>query len=76
MSEIKITHVDVEKSSNIRSYGYHPESKTLEVTFKSGGTYRYADVPKHVYDAFSSADSKGTFLHNVIKGRYEHTKMV
>ena len=46
----------------------------MEVRFKSGGTYTYAEVPKHVYDGFMSADSHGSFLAAHVKGKYSHAK--
>jgi hypothetical protein len=46
-------------SSNIKSVGYDPATKTLEVEFLSGSLYRHEDVPQHVYDEFMAADSNG-----------------
>ena len=57
-------------SSNIRSVGYDPAWRTLEVEFHSGGLYHYSGVPETVYHGFMRAASKGTYFHDHIKGRY------
>lgn len=71
MADIK--HEDV-KSSNIVSAGYSPDDKVMEIKFKGGGTYRHADVPQRVYDAFMASDSKGGHYHANINGKYNHQK--
>ena len=63
-------------SSNIESIGYHAPSRTLEVKFKSGGHYSYADVPKDVYDALmTESDGVGGRFHASVKGKFGHTKL-
>lgn len=54
--------VNVE-SSMIEAVGYDPDSKELEVAFNSGEIYRYADVPRAIYEGLLAADSKGQFMH-------------
>lgn len=61
-------------SSNIKSIGYDPLRKKLEVEFNSGSVYRYKDVPKSVYNEFMSADSKGRYLNQNIKYNYKYRK--
>lgn len=58
------------RSSNIRSVGYDPASRTLEVEFNSGGIYQYSGVPATIYQGFMRAASKGSYLYDHIKGRY------
>lgn len=58
------------RSSNIRSVGYDPASRTLEVEFHSGGVYQYSGVPENVYQGLMRAASKGSYLHDHIKDRY------
>jgi len=58
------------RSSNIRSLGYDPDTRTLEVEFHSGGLYRYSGVPESVYHAFMRAPSKGSYFHDYVKDRY------
>ncbi len=58
------------RSSNIRGIGYERETKTLEVEFHSGDVYQYSGVPESTYQGLMQAVSKGSYLHNHIKGRY------
>lgn len=57
-------------SSTILKYDYHAEAKELTITFKSGRTYLYKNVPVEVKDNFIESDSKGSFFHNNIKDHY------
>lgn len=67
------THVT---SSNIRSIGYDPQSKILEVEFTSGDVYQYFDIPKHLYDEFLRASSHGGFLNeNIVRYNYRYQKI-
>lgn len=42
----------------------------LSVTFKSGHTYDFDDVPFTVYAALVNARSAGRMFHRLVKGRY------
>jgi hypothetical protein len=64
-----MTHTPV-VSSMIRSVGYDPASQTLEITFPTGVTYRYAGVPPEVAEAFLAAESKGKYFHAAIRAVY------
>lgn len=56
-------------SSAIARIGYDVEAKEAYVEFReSGGVYAYSGVPLEVFADFVRADSKGTFLNEVIKG--------
>ena len=63
------------ESSQIKGYGYDPDSKTLAVKFKSGGLYHYNNVPAETYEAMKGAKSVGSFLGSAIKGTYGFTNM-
>jgi KTSC domain len=62
------------KSSTIKSVGYDPKSKTLEVEFNGGSVYHYHDVPKETHEGLVSAKSAGSYLHASVKGVYKHSK--
>jgi hypothetical protein len=47
----------------------------LKVTFTNGREYLYEGVPAKVYEDFLMADSKGTFLHENIVGRYNYSRI-
>lgn len=61
--------------SHITDHKYDPETRTLDITFRNGGTYRYADVPNDVYSDFTKAASQGRFHHKYIVGRHSYTKL-
>lgn len=62
-------------SSNIASIGYDQKTQTLEVEFLKSGVYQYFDVPQAVYEEFISAESKGKYLANKIKGNYRYARV-
>jgi len=57
-------------SSAIRSMGYDPESRTLEVEFQSGSVYDYFGVSSRLWKSFQGAPSKGSFFAREIRGRF------
>jgi hypothetical protein len=61
------------ESSNIDSIGW--EDDILEVTFLSGSTYEYYDVPEEVFEEMLDASSKGQYLARNIKGVYSYNKI-
>lgn len=63
------------KSSNIKSAFYNPETKRLNVIFKNGGTYQYADVPEEIWSQLIEADSPGSFLAKEIKDKFQSVKL-
>lgn len=61
-------------SSTIQDFEYHPETKSLDITFKSGDTYTYSDVPPERYLDLCSAESHGKAFHASIKGQFPTRK--
>lgn len=61
-----MTHTAIE-STHIKSAGYDPAKKHLEVKFANGSVYRYHEVPQGTADDFFKAESKGSFLHVYVK---------
>jgi len=61
-------------SSNIKSVGYKPVQRKLEVEFNSGDVYRYKAVPRTVYKQMMSTGSKGKFLNEHVKYTYPYRK--
>lgn len=61
------------RSSNIRSVGYDPKTKQLQVEFHPGGrVYTYLDVPGNQHHDMMRSTSKGSYFARHIKGRYKH----
>jgi hypothetical protein len=58
-------------STAIARIEYDDLSHRLLVTFTSGRSYTYYDVPRGVYWEFASASSKGQFFNAYIKDRYD-----
>ncbi len=62
-------------SSSIRSLGYDPKKKILEIEFQSGEVYDYFEVPEEVHKEFIEADSRGRYFMSNIRGRYVSQKL-
>ena len=62
-------------SSVFRSAAYEEQSCVLELHFRDGAVYRYADVPVHVYIEFTLAQSKGRYFHAQIRHRYSYRQV-
>ena len=72
MKNIKFESV---QSSNILSVGYDNSTNSLYVNYKSG-IYKYDHVESSVYENLMSSESKGRFMNENIKGRYNYSRMV
>lgn len=62
--------VAVKPSSNIAGALYDDSTLGLWVTFHSGRTYRYADVPRELVDEWERARSTGEFFGAAIKNGF------
>lgn len=63
-------------SSNLKSVGYDPATRTLEIEFLNSGLYQYSGVPESVYKELMSASSHGQYFDNHIKkGVYPYRKI-
>lgn len=60
-------------SSNVNRTKYMAESKILEVEFKGGKTYHYADIPLDVWDKLVAAESVGKFINSEVKNKFTVT---
>ena len=50
------------RSDALRSVGYDPDRRILEVEFGSGAVYRYFDVPPELHAGLMTAASHGEFF--------------
>ncbi len=57
-------------SSAIAQIGYEEMSRRLTVTFTTGKTYTYFDVPKDLHIGFMNSSSKGQFFNTHIRDHY------
>jgi len=68
---------DSVNSSSIRSIGYDPESKKMEVEFLKGTVYTYSDIAEGVYNTLMTSESIGKAFASLIKSGgfyYEKTE--
>ena len=66
--------IETPDSSNITRFGYDKRSNVLSIEFKKGGSYQYFDVPEAVFDAMKSADSKGQYFAQKVKGVFRYAR--
>jgi hypothetical protein len=58
------------QSSMMTSVRYHHDARELDITFTSGKTCRYLNVPPKVYFDLLDAGSKGEFFNDNIKDEF------
>jgi len=63
-------------SSTIRKAIYNFSTETLKIEFISGAVYEYKDVSKEIYENFCVAESKGKFLNEHIKNKFEYSQLL
>jgi hypothetical protein len=62
------------ESSLIGAYGFDKDTLDLDITFRSGPTWRYSGVPVDTFLAFLRSPSKGKYLNANIKGKFKEEK--
>jgi len=72
------------ESSNIASIGWEANKLVddssqpvdlLRIVYKNGLVYDYYNVHQRDYEAFLASESKGSFFHKNIKGRYREARV-
>ncbi|MFI5529154.1 KTSC domain-containing protein [Kitasatospora sp. NPDC051853] len=61
------------ESSCLSSVGHR--GTTLELEFRSGSVYEYADVPEAEYRGLLAAPSLGRYFHAHIRDRYPYRRI-
>lgn len=70
------TEVSAKGSSNIHSFSYDEDTKTLKITFIKGGReYEYYGVPRMIYDGMVLAPSRGKYFHQFIRYKYKQAEV-
>lgn len=64
------------ESSNISAVGYDMNFGSLIVEYKSGMKYQYKNVPYELYENLLKAESKGRFVNENVKGKFEYNRLV
>ena len=62
-------------ASSIQDAVYIAGRRELRITFASGRSYAYSDVPQSIYDAFLASPSKGAFFSIAIRGRFRFREL-
>jgi hypothetical protein len=62
-------------STAIRNLSYDSAKRELSVTFVTGRRYVYADVPREIFEAFKTAESRGAFFNHAIRDRYGYREV-
>lgn len=58
-------------STALNGFGYDDARRYLEVSFKHGKTYVYLNVPPAIFARMQTAESKGQFVTDFVKGNFE-----
>ncbi|TMJ06423.1 MAG: KTSC domain-containing protein [Alphaproteobacteria bacterium] len=61
-------------STAVEHISYDEATRELHVTYVGGATYTYYGVPKQLYAAFREVRSKGQFVNQFVKNRYDYRK--
>ena len=63
-------------SEALRSVGYDPDSRILEIEFNNGTVYRYFAVPLSVHAGLMTAKSKGEYYAaNIRTAGFEYEQL-
>lgn len=62
-------------STVIKRYLYDASAGTLLITFPSGLSYLYFDVPAEIHAALAAAESKGAYFNAHIRDVYFHQEL-
>ena len=57
-------------STAISSANYDAGQQALTITFKTGASYTYDNVPQDIYDGLVQADSPGSYWRSSIKDQF------
>lgn len=63
------------KSSHVEQIQYDEQNQTLTIQFSNGSVYEYLAVPEFIGDGIKTAESKGIYLAEYIKGKFKHQRI-
>ena len=64
------------ESSNLKSGNYDTNTKKLRITFNTGSTYEYDDVPHDVFAGMNLSESTGKYFNQNIAKKYTYKKII
>jgi len=59
------------RSSDLAWVEYDEHTRILRIGFRSDAEYEYLDVPENICNGLMIAPSKGAYLHQYIKERFQ-----
>lgn len=62
-------------SSSIHAIDYDDEDGSMVIHFLSGGSHKYPDCPKEVYEGLKGSDSPGRHFHAHIRKQRKSEKI-
>lgn len=62
-------------STVISEMNYDPEAQTLTITYVSGQTYLYKNVPENIYKELKASRVKGRYLQFFVKDKYPFERL-
>ena len=64
-----------EKSTAIQMARYYSGNQELTIVFSNANSYKYEEVPYHVWRGLMDAESKGKFINRYITAFYRFKKL-
>jgi hypothetical protein len=58
------------QSSALQGADYDPDTSQLTISFRSGKSYTFENVPERVFTELQDAASPGAYFHQYIKDQY------
>ena len=63
-------------SSELQAVRYNDKALILEIHFRNGRVYHYANVPVSIYRGLMAAQSKGRFFNALTRDKYQYVRAV
>ena len=67
-------HHKFEGSTSIASVRHDSKEKVLTVSFHSGSSYDFVNVPNEIFHNMIKAESAGKFYHANVRGKFDEVK--
>jgi hypothetical protein len=62
-------------SNELKSVGYDPSKRTLEIEFVTGEILQYIDIPERIYQGLLRTESQGKYINALIKNIYRSNQI-
>jgi len=62
------------KSELLKSIGYDPIKKVLEIEFINGDIYQYQNVPEFKYMTLNASEPADKYFNEFIKNKFKYVK--